>query len=163
MNRISAFTLMLALILAGPFVAISAAQSAPGVGGRPDAAPPEREMITVFESVHFRQGSSEILPASLPTLDQIARQLKDGTGGIVRVRLRGHAYDDGAEDAQKLSEARARRVEAYLVAAGVPAEKIRAEWVGADRPVTGVDAALVPLLSRRVEFLPVTARDLPLP
>jgi outer membrane protein OmpA-like peptidoglycan-associated protein len=64
-----------------------------------------------------------------------------------RLRVIGHAAKVGdGRGSRRLSQLRADRVKAALVAAGVPAAQIEAVGVGADAP------GLHPTASRRVEF-----------
>jgi OOP family OmpA-OmpF porin len=102
--------------------------------------------------VNFATDKTEILPESLPQIDQVAQLLKEDDG--LRLAVNGHT--DNAGDAarnQTLSEGRAQSVVAAVAAKGVDAARMAAKGFGASQPVAdnGTDAGRAQ--NRRVELV----------
>ena len=93
----------------------------------PTAAP------VVLPTVLFKLATAELLPAAAPALDQLAAELQ--ARPALRLLVAGHT-DRVGESAknQLLSEQRAEAVRAYLVKAGVAAERLRTVGYGDTRP-----------------------------
>lgn len=71
----------------------------------------------------------------------------------LRIELSGHTDSVGSDDAnQKLSEARAESVRAYLIQKGISIDKIEAVGYGESSPVATNDTDEGRQLNRRVEF-----------
>jgi outer membrane protein OmpA-like peptidoglycan-associated protein len=113
---------------------------------RPAPAPMVSTTPVVLPTVLFRMGTPELLPESSPALDQLAAELK--ARPTLKLRVSGHADRVGEpEKNQVLSEQRAEAVKAYLVKAGIAAERISTIGYGDTRPLyTSPDAR-----NRRVE------------
>jgi outer membrane protein OmpA-like peptidoglycan-associated protein len=74
--------------------------------------------------------------------------------GSVKVDLRGYADATGSADANRsLSQQRADVVASYLVGHGIGAGRLRAEGLGASRPVTSNDSPVGRSVNRRVELV----------
>jgi outer membrane protein OmpA-like peptidoglycan-associated protein len=68
----------------------------------------------------------------------------------LRIRIGGHTDDVGSDtDNQRLSEARARAVRDYLVAAGISAERLEYSGYGESRPVEAGNSEAARALNRR--------------
>jgi outer membrane protein OmpA-like peptidoglycan-associated protein len=81
----------------------------------------------------------------------VARLLADPR---LRVRVAGHADASGSRASNlDLSKQRASAVLDYLVAAGVPADRVTAEAYGDTRPVAGNLTPRGRSLNRRVELV----------
>ena len=106
---------------------------------RPDTVPKAPAVIiaptaVVLPTVLFRLGTPELLPDGLPILDQLATELK--ARPTLKVRVAGHTDKLGEpEKNQALSEQRAESVKAYLVKAGIAAERISIIGYGDARPL----------------------------
>lgn len=88
----------------------------------------------VLPTVLFRLGTPELLPEALPALTQLATELK--ARPELRLRVAGHTDKIGEPDKnQLLSEQRAEAVKAYLVQAGIGAERISTVGYGDTRPL----------------------------
>ncbi|MBF9220496.1 OmpA family protein [Hymenobacter ruricola] len=88
----------------------------------------------VLPTVLFRVGKPELLPESGPALDQLAAEMK--ARPAINVRVSGHADRVGEPDKnQVLSEQRAEAVKAYLVKAGIAAERVSTVGYGDTRPL----------------------------
>ncbi|WP_201982229.1 OmpA family protein [Hymenobacter rubidus] len=102
---------------------------------RPLPTPPlVAETPVVLPTVLFRVGTPELLPESGPALDQLATALKSRP--TMKLQIAGHADRVGEPDKnQVLSEQRAEAVKAYLVKAGIAAERISTVGYGDTRPL----------------------------
>lgn len=88
-----------------------------------------------IQSIEFIPGSSEIKESSLPDL----RRLRDflALNANVNIEIQGHVFADGDNTfaAQRVSEARAKRVMKYLVDNGIDPKRMIAVGYGNTRPV----------------------------
>lgn len=106
-----------------------------------------------MEKVHFKTGSSELLPESYNILDQVALTMK-ANRRIKHVRVEGHTDETGSREMnQSLSESRAASVRDYLIAKGVKPERLVSKGYGEDRPIEKGDDADSLAENRRVEFI----------
>ncbi len=107
------------------------------------------EAVLKARSIRFAEASAQIDAASEEVLDEAAAALRPCLGGIIAVT--GHTDSNGDATANRaLSRARADAVRWALIGRGIPADGLRAEGVGSDRPLDGLtreDPA-----NRRIEF-----------
>lgn len=110
-------------------------------------------VITLDGAVLFVSGKSELLPIARQKLDQVAKALND-TDPAQTITVEGHtdAQGDDASN-QRLSQARAESVRAYLVQRGVKSERITAVGKGESTPVASNDTAEGRANNRRVEIV----------
>jgi outer membrane protein OmpA-like peptidoglycan-associated protein len=102
--------------------------------------------------VRFGTGDVALAGGDRTALDALAERVR--ADQRLRIRVAGHADARGGGSANlRLSRERAGAVVAYLVAAGVPAERLTAEAYGDTRPVAGNDTARGRALNRRVELV----------
>jgi OOP family OmpA-OmpF porin len=90
---------------------------------------------------------------SEPTLEKLADLLKSKSAPAVEIQ--GHMDnigEAGAAARQTLSEGRAKIVASWLVAHGVPADKITSKGYGKTKPIAENDSDLGRALNRRVEI-----------
>ena len=88
----------------------------------------------VLPTVLFVVGTPDLMPTASPALDQLATELK--ARPALRLRIAGHADRVGEPDKnQVLSEKRAEAVKAYLVKAGIAAERLSTVGYGDTRPL----------------------------
>lgn len=86
----------------------------------------------VLPTVLFKLATPELLPDAYPALDQLAAELK--ARPELNIQVAGHTDRIGeAQKNQVLSEQRAEAVKAYLVKAGIAAERIRTTGYGDTR------------------------------
>lgn len=114
-------------------------------------------VVSLPGDVTFDFDEATIREAARPTLDRLA-QLVQAVGGS-QVAIEGHTDSEG-EDAYNrgLSERRATAVRDYLVARGVPAERLTTAGLGEARPVAPNEDDAGRQRNRRVEvILPQTA------
>ena len=128
--------------------------------GCPLPAPPKPKSEALFsgsrktlvlEGVNFRFDRAELTPESLVLLDRAAASLADWPE--VRVEIGGHTDSSGGDvQNQRLSEARAEAVRAYLVRAGVAASRLEVRGYGETRPIAENGSEEGRARNRRVEL-----------
>ena len=88
-----------------------------------------------IEEIEFIPGSSEIMVSSEPKL----RRLKDflALNSELKIEIQGHVFaiGDNSFAAQKVSEARAKRVMKFLIENGIDKKRLKAVGYGNTRPV----------------------------
>lgn len=102
--------------------------------------------------VNFATDKADILPDSLPQIEQVAQLLTEDPA--LTLQVNGHA--DGSGDAahnRQLSEARARSVVAMLTGKGIAATRLKAAGFGADRPTADNATDAGRAQNRRVELV----------
>jgi outer membrane protein OmpA-like peptidoglycan-associated protein len=108
-------------------------------------------IITLSGSILFRSNDSQLLPAALVRLDQVAEAL---VARGQRVSVEGYTDSRGSQEANmNLSQRRAESVRSYLVTRGFPTEKIEARGMGPDRPIAENSSAEGRANNRRVEIV----------
>ena len=91
--------------------------------------------IDLAERLQFATGKPDLLAESAHVLDQVATILFEHPE-ITKVRIEGHTDAQGSTRAnQKLSQARAESVRAYLEDKGVDAGRMVAKGFGESKPV----------------------------
>ena len=125
--------------------------------------------IQVLKRIEFEFDKSTILKVSYPILDEIVSLMK-ANPTIKSLRVEGHTDNQGTpEYNQRLSDARANSVMAYLVKQGVEAGRVTAEGFGLTKPIATNDTDDGRQKNRRVEFhiteqvASVTVKEEPLP
>lgn len=84
--------------------------------------------------VHFATDRAEILPASLPQIEQVVQLLH--ADPALALSIEGHTDDTGsAARNRELSQARADSVVAAITAAGIAPGRLDASGLGDTRPV----------------------------
>ncbi len=88
-----------------------------------------------IEEIEFVPGTSQITDASIPNL----RRLKDflALNSDIKVEIQGHVFalGDNSLAAQRVSEARAKRVLKYLVDNGIDKDRLSAVGFGNTKPI----------------------------
>ena len=125
-----------------------------------EPAPPEpvkvmvrRTSLAVFGPIHFETAKATIKPISFPTLDAVAKVMKDNPQ-LQLLEVQGHADERGDDDYNlRLTEERAQAVRAYLIEHGVGGERLEAHGYGENQPVCRRHDELCWSKNRRVEFV----------
>jgi len=108
-------------------------------------------VITLSGSVLFRTNDSNLLPAALTRLDQVADALVAKGHPVV---VEGYTDSRGSQATNlALSQRRAESVRSYLVSRGVAQGAISARGMGSDRPVAENTNAEGRANNRRVEIV----------
>lgn len=101
--------------------------------------------------VEFEAGSAVLRPEGLKLLDEMVVALAQLQGK--RIEVIGHTDALGHRPGNiSLSLARAQAVKAYLVAKGLPAERLHTSGMGPDQPVASNDTEEGRARNRRIEF-----------
>jgi len=105
----------------------------------------------ILEGVTFITDSAELTAESKDTLDRTAASLRAWPN--VKVEVGGHtdAVADNAYN-MELSQRRAESVRAYLIHAGISANRLRAKGYGETRPIAPNDTEAGRARNRRVEL-----------
>jgi len=134
---------------AGPAAAPAREASAAEVQAK--ACQAQLRNVAAAGPVLFALASAEIARHAYPTLDRLAEAANACPG--MRIEVAGHASREGsAEFNQDLSLRRAQSVVAYLVQAGVEAERLEPVGYGASRPLAQDDSEEGRAGDRRIEF-----------
>ncbi len=106
----------------------------------------------ILRGVTFQTGRAMLTPVAREVLRDVARQLVENPQ--FRVQISGHTDNRGSRAANlRLSLARARTVETFLIANGVPQTQVRAaKGFGPDVPIAPNKTAAGRAKNRRVEL-----------
>lgn len=108
--------------------------------------------ILISERLYFDFDQDTIRSVSIPLLRQVARVIKE-LPEQKRIRIEGYTDSNGdAEYNRDLSYRRSRSVVEYLVAHGVPRQRLDYVGYGPAMPVANSDTPDGAALNRRVEF-----------
>lgn len=103
-------------------------------------APPPPDPTSFEATVPFEAGSATLGDTGIRALDDFARKLKPYPKRSVRVQ--GHSEESAADGADEwMSERRAKSVASYLVALGIPIDRITLQGLGS-KPASRRSAAL---------------------
>lgn len=106
----------------------------------------------VLRNVLFDTNSAVILESSFSELNELVGYLK--RNNTKKIAISGHTDNVGSDAAnQKLSEARATSVMAYLVTNGIEESRLTAIGFGEEKPVDSNDTFEGRQKNRRVEFI----------
>ena len=115
-----------------PLPPLDTARVRPPVAATPAPTLPSDKAPLVLPTVLFKQATAVLLPTSHEALDKLAATLQAQPS--VRLRIVGHTDRLGESDKnQVLSEQRAEAVKAYLVKAGVTADRLETTGYGDTR------------------------------
>lgn len=113
----------------------------------------ENKEVKVRPSVYFAWDSAVIDSKENKSLSEVAKTLV-ASNSLKSVRVEGHASSEGqVKHNDALAQKRADAVAAFLVANGVPAEKVSSVGFGSTVPVADNKTEAGRVLNRRVEFV----------
>lgn len=108
-------------------------------------------VLTISGGVLFPSGKSELLPSAKERLSEVARALASDERTLLVV---GHTDTQGSpESNERLSEARADAVRAFLVGEGIDEDRVRSEGMGEALPVAENTTPAGRANNRRVEII----------
>ena len=127
--------------------------------GCPDELPKAVKKFTgVIKGITFKANSADIQKASFKLLADAVKVMKEYPD--LRIEISGHTSSEGdAAKNLKLSQDRADAVRAYLLSAGIGAERITAIGYGSDKPIADNKTSSGRTQNRRIEFRLLTADD----
>ncbi len=112
----------------------------------------EKGVKIVLEGIFFKSGSSQILPESEPTLQQVYKTL--AAYPEIEVEINGYTDNTGSRASNmKLSQARADAVKQWLVDKGIEARRMTTKGFGPDDPVADNATPEGRAKNRRIEFV----------
>jgi OmpA-OmpF porin, OOP family len=121
--------------------------------------------IVIHRQVQFHFGQSTLSQTVDPVSDDLLREVRDAIvkhPEIELIEVQGHADIVGTDEYnQKLSEARAEAVRAWLVKQGIPAKQLVARGFGSKDPVASNDSEKGRQENRRVQFIIVPKKANP--
>lgn len=110
------------------------------------------DKLELKEKLYFAWDQATIQDESFPMLDEVVQALKDNQQ--FRVQVEGHSSSDGTDEHnQALSSRRADAVVEYLVAHGIPKERLRSKGFSSSAPTDTNATAAGRENNRRVEFV----------
>jgi outer membrane protein OmpA-like peptidoglycan-associated protein len=110
------------------------------------------DKLELKEKLYFAWDQATIQDESFPMLDEVVQALKDNQQ--FRVQVEGHSSSDGTDEHnQSLSARRADAVVEYLVAHGIPKERLRSKGFSSSVPSDTNTTAAGRENNRRVEFV----------
>lgn len=108
----------------------------------------------ITHGILFDINKASIKPASMGTLNEIARLMKDHAD--LKFEIDGHTDSDGSDEANmKLSQSRADAVKAKLADMGIDEDRLTAKGFGETKPIDKNDSAEGKANNRRVEFVKI--------
>ena len=108
-------------------------------------------VITLSGGVLFETGKSELLPGAQDRLSRVADYLKNSPRHVV---VEGYTDSTGSSSTNmSLSQRRADSVRDYLIAQGVPTDRLSAQGKGESSPVASNANSAGRAMNRRVEII----------
>ncbi|MBF0425416.1 MAG: OmpA family protein [Magnetococcales bacterium] len=118
----------------------------------PKGAMLDTEECWIIRNVNFRTDRWDIPASAYPTLNEVARVLKQNPG--LSFEIRGHTDDRAsAKHNMTLSSKRANSVRDYLVKHGAPAARLSSKGFGLTRPIANNKTSAGRAENRRVELV----------
>src|SRR5690606_32433086 len=115
-----------------------------------------RKAIELTEKVFFVPGQSRVRAESFEVLNWVAKVI-DEHPELPLIVVGAHV-DDRVPNAQRLTQARAEEVRAYLIQRGIAPERLQAKGYGSERPIASNATSIGRETNRRIEFTIVTLR-----
>lgn len=111
----------------------------------------ETQVSVILNNIFFAYDSDEILPSSIPSLDNAVNTLLDNP--LIKVEISGHTSTEGADDYNlELSRKRAKSVVEYLIRRGISTERLSWKGYGETKPLNDNSTDEMKQKNRRVEF-----------
>jgi OOP family OmpA-OmpF porin len=119
----------------------------------PERVSVKQDRIEIKDKILFDVDRATIKPESNGLLDEIVTVIQKNQQ-LRKISIEGHTDSDGSDQHnQKLSEARAGAVKAYLLQHGVSEQRLASAGFGESKPIADNGTADGKEQNRRVEFL----------
>jgi outer membrane protein OmpA-like peptidoglycan-associated protein len=119
---------------------------------RAELTPIDAKQVFVLNNIFFDTDKFDLKPESKEELAIVVDLMKTNAGMVIEIS--GHTDNQGAADYNlKLSESRAKSVVSYLVAAGVPAARLKFKGYGDSKPSAANDTEEGRAKNRRIELV----------
>ncbi len=119
----------------------------------PSRAKLDGRKIVITDMIHFDFDKATIKPESLPILDDVAKVMAQNSQ-VELLLVEGHTDSVGTDAYnQRLSEARAKAAQDYLVQVGVAAERLQYAGKGESAPIDTNATSEGRTKNRRTEFI----------
>lgn len=119
---------------------------------KPDSSAEELVGALNLQIINFASGRADIQPEHQELLKESAAAIKAGPQGV-KLEVGGHTDSQGnAAGNQRLSQARAEAVRAFLIQMGVKPEALTAKGYGDVKPIASNDTEAGRFKNRRIEF-----------
>ncbi|APR75623.1 outer membrane protein OmpA [Minicystis rosea] len=119
--------------------------------------------VVILQQVEFKSYGRFKSETIDPISDELLTEVRDVINQhpeILKIEVQGHTDDSGAEAYnQKLSEQRAQEVRKWLIAAGIPADKVVAKGYGSQKPIADNRIKSGRQKNRRVQFVIVERKS----
>ena len=114
--------------------------------------PIEQGQTLTINNVFFETGQTELLPASYPELERLAKLMAENPK--MQIRLEGHTDNVGVPQSNMvLSNSRVEAVKNFLVSKGVNESRIQSKGFGQTKPIAPNNTEEGRAKNRRVEFI----------
>ena len=109
-------------------------------------------MKKAFNNLEFATAKDIIKTESFASLDELAALMAKKP--LWKLKISGHTDNQGDKAKNmKLSEKRAKAVQAYLVSKGIAADRFKPLWYGSTKPIADNKTEAGRQKNRRVEML----------
>lgn len=106
----------------------------------------------IFPTVQFKADEIEPVPTALPILNQLVEYLNSHP--TVKIAVVGHTDKGSTQEYNlKLSQQRAQAIQQYLIAKGLPNERVKVIGKGSQEPLASNETAEGRKVNRRTEFI----------
>lgn len=114
--------------------------------------PIDAKQVIVLNNIFFDTDKFDLKPESKEELAIVVDLMKTNAGMVIEIS--GHTDNQGAADYNlRLSESRAKSVVTNLIAAGIPASRLKFKGYGATKPAVANDTEANRALNRRIEMV----------
>jgi outer membrane protein OmpA-like peptidoglycan-associated protein/Tol biopolymer transport system component len=112
----------------------------------------------VLNNIFFKFGSAELMPESMPEINQVAKLLRENSS--MKIKITGHTDDIGTDEAnQLLSEQRASSVVQAIIQKGIEPKRLTAEGKGEKQPIADNKTPDGQSQNRRIEMTIIKISD----
>lgn len=105
----------------------------------------------ILNNIFFDFNKASLRDVSIAELNRVVKMMEDHK--TLKIQISGHTDNVGSDEYnQDLSERRAQSVVNYLIASGIPADRLEYKGYGESQPIAGNDTDEGRQMNRRTEF-----------